>query len=174
MLFIILWAVVVLIAIAGLVWFIWYDGMIGLGIFVFFAINLIGFMIAGAIGSATLFNGEHDTRTAITNTETLQALAVDSSVSGHFFLGSGTVDGKRVLNYITVKSDDTGTYSEVKQIKATDVRIYQDSDEPRLDTRNTYFSNPAVWPGEYPAGTDYFFHVPAGSILEDYTIDNSK
>lgn len=55
-------------------------------------------------------------------TTSLKALGTSSKVQGKFFLGSGYVDGKRVLNYIQ-QGDDGGM--RVAQVDAKDALIFR-------------------------------------------------
>lgn len=103
--------------------------------------------------------------------ETLRAVSASSSVEGRFFLGSGYVDGVRTLNYIVAEDG----YSELRQARADDSRIYEDETaQPYVTTY--YWEREAWWltPFSVGQGTSYDFHIPPASILEDFTIDNAN
>jgi len=98
----------------------------------------------------------------------LRALATSQSVQGEFFLGSGSVNGERTLNYIKrVKG-----WSEVDSAVAKASRVFEDSTSPTVTEYFYYYDNGWVLPWKILTGYSWDFHVPAGSILEDTTIDN--
>jgi len=99
----------------------------------------------------------------------LTALQTSSSVEGRtFFLGSGYINGKRTLNYIT---NDGGAY-RVQSADAVDSVIYQDSETPIVTVYEWDLENPWFAPFVLGHKHTYDFHIPEGSILSDYTIDN--
>ena len=100
----------------------------------------------------------------------LRALAVSDTVKGSFFLGSGTIGGKRVLNYIV--TDDEG-FMELQSVPTSASRIAEGDWVPSVTVNQHYKSNPWLYPwGGVGAGQTYDFRIPSGSVLEDFTIDN--
>lgn len=117
-------------------------------------------LIASAVGGTQ----------TVTSSQPLVALRTSSSVEGRFFLGTGTVDSKPVIRYIVLADDGAALLSEVE---ARQARIYQDEeDAPRVDRGSRVLDNPwiAPFPVSLGAGTAYYFHVPAGSVLESYEV----
>lgn len=105
----------------------------------------------------------------------LRAIAAGGeSVSGQFFLGSGYIDGERVINYIKQITDEDGTYSVVDSATGYAARIFEDSNEPYMLDYDWFYSNGWVIPFNVKTGDSWDFHVPAGSVLENYAIDNSQ
>lgn len=142
------------------------DSMPGLGVFLFFVVVVLGSIAAAMVLSICALGFPQ----AETSRSELRAIAVSSSVEGRFFLGSGYVDGKRVLNYITARDG----FSEVEQVRADHARIYEDADSrPYLATvdhvADVWWFAPFRVESGFPRSD---FHVPAGSILENFTIDN--
>lgn len=110
--------------------------------------------------------------TAVHETEDdrLRAVSASASIEGRFFLGSGYVNGVRTLNYIVAEDG----YSELRQARATDARIYEDESTAPYVTVYSWGKEAWWWmPGVFPVGTTYDFHIPQDSILEDFTIDNT-
>lgn len=105
----------------------------------------------------------------VRSTTQLAALSTGDGITGHFFLGSGTVDSKRVLNYI---ADDDGLYT-LEQVDADKATIRQGDYVPHVDqlatVRNDWWLAPFPVVGSFG---DYAFYIPAGSILESYQIQN--
>lgn len=100
----------------------------------------------------------------------LRAVSASSSVEGRFFLGSGYVNGVRTLNYVVALDG----YSELRQAKADNSRIYEDENGSPYVTSYEWVKE-AWWlaPGSLDMGTTYDFHIPEDSILEDFTVDNA-
>jgi ABC-type multidrug transport system fused ATPase/permease subunit len=101
----------------------------------------------------------------------LRAVALGGSIEGHFFLGTGTVDGKRVINYVAQHEDG---YVTVEQVDARNAYIYEDESSNPTVTAHHWRASEwwlSLWPTD--RGTNYSFHVPPGSVLENYTIDNA-
>lgn len=100
----------------------------------------------------------------------LAALSDNSSVHGRsFFLGSGWVDEKRVIDFV----EDEGEYSTLGRVDADDSRIYEDEGTNPYMIRTDYWFE-AWWlvPEKTTTSTTYEFHIPDGSILGSYSIDN--
>lgn len=119
----------------------------------------------GLLALAFLIPGEKIT----SETYELRAISSSSAVQGKFFLGSGYVNGKRTLNYIAQEDG----YSRLGQaIAGPSARVYEDSDDPTVIEYTFWYSNGWVAPWEVETGYAWDFHVPADSILEDFTITN--
>lgn len=125
--------------------------------------GMVGFGILALVSLAiptTLHSQAHDE---------LRAVSASSSIEGRFYLGSGYVDGKRVLNYITAEDG----YSELKQADASASRVFEDEGADPYVISYDWAKDAWWWiPGAFPMGTTYDFHIPPASILEDFTVDN--
>lgn len=121
-----------------------------------------------AICVAFFWNGLTPVKTGATERD-LVALQTSSTVEGRsYFLGSGYVDGKRVLNYITV---DDGAY-RVESSDAVNSWIYESDEDPIVRVEHYDFVNPWLAPFALGGADAYSFYIPEGSVLSDYTIDN--
>lgn len=100
----------------------------------------------------------------------LAALGSGSEVDGRsYFLGGGYVNEERVLNYV---SSEDGAY-RLDSARAYNSVIYQDEEKsPRVIVREWEGQNPWIFPFAVNSATTYEFHIPDGSILENYTISN--
>lgn len=105
-------------------------------------------------------------------TETLKALDTGSGISGRsYFLGGGYIGTTRVLNYMTQDKDG---FVRLASADASVSAVKEDA-EPGTARVKTYMVQESQynlwpWPGRtYP---NYEFHVPAGSVVESYTVDN--
>lgn len=102
-----------------------------------------------------------------TVTRELRAISTATSTDGRFyFLGGGYIKDRRVLNYI-VKQDG---YSSLDYEFASDARIYEDTEEPTVTQYYQYYGNEWITP--WPLGHTYSvdFHIPEGSVLEDFSV----
>lgn len=125
--------------------------------------------VAAAEGIAYPFTGTaYDT-----HRNNLEVIADSPGVSGQFFLGIGGVATQLTVSYY--QATDYG-YSQPRSVTAdggTDVRIYEDSPTPYVIKRFPHSAH--EWVGSLFNGTNtkgvYEFHVPAGTIKRDYTLD---
>jgi hypothetical protein len=103
---------------------------------------------------------------------TLRALNVGDSTGGSFFLGSGSVNGEKSLDYIVQDEDNGDTWSEVKSVDADYSRVYEDTEtEPYMLVREKDLTNYGVWPWPSITVERYDFHIPKGSVSSDITVD---
>jgi hypothetical protein len=96
----------------------------------------------------------------------LASLGSTQGVSGEFFLGSGTVNGARELTY--VKQD--GDHYVATEADGDSSFIYQDTSGPSVTEYEWFYANGWVLPWNFDTGWSYDFHVPKGTILNDYRI----
>jgi hypothetical protein len=128
------------------------------------------FLIAACITGAAL--GVERTETKYVTP--LKALATSSKISGSFFLGSGYVEGKRTLNYITADGDR----NYIRQQDASASVVIEDitTGQPHMLALEQCYDSGWIMPWkmckDINEGVAYEFHVPAGSVLSDYTVDN--
>jgi len=92
----------------------------------------------------------------------------NSSVSGAFFLGSGTVDGK--MAYSFYQKDGNG--AKLEQVNARDVIVYQDTEKPYI-IRETGCTGDWQWIAEcgYDSTVLKEIHVLKGSIKNNFDLD---
>lgn len=103
------------------------------------------------------------------NDHELVALQTDSSLQGRsYFLSGGYINDVRVLNYIT---EDDGAY-QLAEADASASLIYQDSTDATVTINEWDMENPWFAPWSFGHTHTYVFHVPAESILSDYTVTN--
>jgi hypothetical protein len=106
----------------------------------------------------------------------LKALATGSKVTGRFYLGSGSIEGKRTVNYITADGDR----NYIRQQDASASVVIEDitTGQPHMIALQKCYESPWIMPWkmckDINEGIAFEFHVPAGSVLSDYTVDNSK
>lgn len=105
----------------------------------------------------------------------LSILDASSSSNGEsFFLGKGTLYSQRVLNYFYEESDAEETWTEFAYAYAEDSRIFEDETETPYVTVRTYTSTvKAIVPFTFNLdNAEYDFHIPEGSITNDYKVSN--
>ncbi|MEA5453273.1 hypothetical protein SPF06_00925 [Sinomonas sp. JGH33] len=104
-------------------------------------------------------------------THSLRALATSSTINskfgGSFMLSYGYVKGERVLNYVA----EDGSAVTVRQAFADHAVIYEDGGRS-VEVTHTAKANGWLAPWTEARPDSYVFHVPAGSIQSDYTIQN--
>lgn len=168
----IFWVLVVLAAavvVGTFIYFAFLDDLgmgIGFGLLSAFLAAICSAIVGGGVLALSLIwiPGEKVTH----ETFPLRALATSSTVQGRFFLGSGYVDGKRTLNYV---AQDDG-FARIDQGIGSASRIFEGAEKPTVTEYTYWYSNGWVIPWEFTTGYSWDFRIPAGSILEDYTITN--
>src|SRR4029453_12012690 len=110
----------------------------------------------------------HDTEKT---TISLKALGNKSAVDGQFFLGGGYIGEKQVINYVR----DIGSGgSKIESMPADQATLFEDTTTPHLNIIKTVKTMPDVIPWYYGSDMHYDFHIPAGSVLQNYKVDVSK
>lgn len=131
-----------------------------------FATATVGFFILLVLCATVPFQ----TTQTSENSYPLKALNNNSQTSGHsYFLGGGYVNEERVLNYI---ASDQGAYY-VRSAPADHSKVYEGSEQTEVTIREHEGRNKWIVPWAFKGTTTYEFHIPAESILSDYTLDNS-
>lgn len=142
----------------------------GIGILVFFA-SVIGFGIALAVVVSNNIGSFKAVDTEKT-TLSLRALANTSNIDGRlYFLGGGYIGEQQVINYITQTGNGAIRLDSMPAAQAT---IFEDSNTPHLNIIKTVRYMPDVVPWELGSTMHYDFHIPAGSVLENYKVDVAK
>jgi len=93
-------------------------------------------------------------------------------VTGSFFLGSGSLDGKPCYTYYYIDKDSAGTFYVPRTIPVDNVTIYEeDRSDGELEVTVEVFLDPtlnlisAPYPSYY-----YAFHIPRGSIVQQFSL----
>lgn len=105
------------------------------------------------------------------NSYTIRALANNSGIEGSFFLGSGYIEGKQVFNYIT---EDGNGAIRLQSMDASQATIFEDTNNAHLRIIKTVRSLPSVVPWDLGSTMHYDFHIPKGSVIQNYKVDVAK
>lgn len=97
----------------------------------------------------------------------IYALQDNLTTEGSFFLGSGHIDDE--LKYFYVKETDVG-YT-VCNVDADDSYIRYTNDRCHIEKQTYEFTNKFVAAIAIPMSDRYIFHIPDGSILNNYAVD---
>lgn len=97
----------------------------------------------------------------------IYALQDNLTTEGSFFLGSGHINDE--LKYFYVKETDVG-YT-VCNVDADDSYIRYTTDRCHIEKQSYKFSNDFVAAIAIPMSERYIFHIPDGSILNNYAVD---
>lgn len=160
-------ALVALVAIAGAVLSVKADEGPFLGLCVGATLGLALTLVASMI--AVPFMPKPDHRYAVgAECTPIKSLASSSSVHGDFFLGTGVVDGKRVINYVT---QEPGGGMTLRQVDAATSYIYEDGREC-MSIDHHWDEWPAFVPWRNNEFDMHVFHVPRGSVASDFVITN--
>ncbi|MFZ3068728.1 MAG: hypothetical protein WA052_00220 [Microgenomates group bacterium] len=104
----------------------------------------------------------------VRETKLLHNLYEDATVSGGFFLGSGSIDETEYLFFNTVTED--GMIHPEKVEKYTEVYIVEGSGQPRLEI--AYYVPSDKWKWWINGGYEnvYIFYIPEGSVDSGYRV----
>jgi hypothetical protein len=168
MLFWVLIALVVLLT----VFFVWREmgDSYGMPVMTGFLALFLGVVVAGLIFLACSWFIPQEVEKVSTRTHALKSMGTSSALNGRaYFLGGGYINEKRVLNYISQR--EAGAI-RVEQAEAEDSVIFEDTNKPTVTVDHYDYLN--KWVSPWPIwGTDkYTFHIPAGSVVESYSLDN--
>lgn len=134
---------------------------------------LFGGIVGGAIIGILLSTNGHNVEHVKSSEETLKlkALTNDSKLAGRsYYLGS-YIGQYRTLNYIT----ETNGAVRVESAFASSSTIYEDTPQnPTVKVEEYKKRLSWLLPWDLSGYTTYEFHVPSGSVLEGYSIDNNK
>lgn len=94
----------------------------------------------------------------------------NTTISGKFFLGSGSISEVMHYHYFY---EDNGGYRYDKLSVEDDVMIFEeDLEDAYLLIKKDECVNKFSWFGVCKSGdSSYEFHIPAGSILKEYSLD---
>lgn len=138
--------------------------MVVLGLFMSFAISLLGAMAGLGIAFSLPANNE-----TVTKQVELVSLQDNSSTEGHFLLGCGSIDGK--MKYTYYYEVEEGAY-KMAQKDIDDVIIKFWDKTPILETKTVQMDD-SFWNWfamDMPIET-HIFYVPQGTIKNDYNLD---
>lgn len=145
----------------------WEDEWFGLvqGFFISLGIALAWLL---AVGLLVFVSGMMSYNHEESESVSLRALGSDSSVSGSFFLGSGYVNGERVLSYI--KENKNGSFT-TGQVEGKHAEIWELEDaKPQMVTHTQYSDRWWLIPERVKTGTWWEFRVPEGSVSESFEV----
>lgn len=134
----------------------WCFGMPGLA--------AVAFALALMIGAGVT------TGPQVYTTYELRALQTTKDLEGRFFLGTGTIKEERMVAYLRYVDG----YTELRSAPADRSRIFEDGgDKPYVQKWGTVIDNPVLLPfkSAWRFGELWDFHVPAGSVIENYTVE---
>ena len=97
----------------------------------------------------------------------IYALQDNMTTEGRFFLGSGHIDNE--LKYFYVKQTDVG-YT-ISNVDVDNAYIQYTSDRCYVEKQQGKFNNWFVRLIAEPMDVRYIFHIPEGSIINNYSID---
>lgn len=134
--------------------------------------TVVGCVVAGVIGLFA-YTGTHWEQTRRTP---LVSVADGSSTHGSFFLGSGSVDGSPSFTWYESDGENSFIRQQTDAYDAT-IHYVEKGVQPYYTLReqkpNEGFFEP-TWGFNVsdPAGLDYDFYIPRGSITHSYRLDN--
>lgn len=127
---------------------------------------IISFFIMTLV-SATVDSCADKTWSTVEDSD-IYALQDNLTTEGSFFLGSGHISDE--LRYFYVKETDFG-YT-VCNVDADNSYIRYTTDRCHIERQTCTFSNDFVAAIAFPmTNTRYVFHIPDGSILNNYAVD---
>lgn len=132
-------------------------------------ITILGMAIGAVLmtfSSAIANSCADKTWTTVEDTD-IYALQDNLTTEGSFFLGSGHINDE--LKYFYVKETDVG-YT-VCNVDADDSYIRYTTDRCHIERQTYEFTNGFVKLIALPMSDRYIFHIPDGSILNNYAID---
>lgn len=145
------------------------DGIISL-IFLPPMCSILGFMVAMVVG-AIAFGSMHEVKG---RPVPLHNIVDNNTTRGHFFLGSGNIDGIPQYSWYEETAPDTYERRDVDADMAT-IHLY-DGTPHYVATKAV--SNYGFWNTwgvnvgySSPYETHYDFYIPRGSITRDYELD---
>lgn len=124
-------------------------------------------MCFGALGIASLFANSHYEKT---NEIQIIALQDNGKVSGSFFLGSGSIDGKMQYTYMT---KDNNNEMEMKQIDIDHASLIY-SNTPKVEEYEKFFDKKIIkffFGDQTFYSTKYKIYIPERTIKENYNVD---
>lgn len=138
-------------------------GQLVLGFVAWFVLALI------FSGIATATAGDY--QYVSTDEKPLVALQTRDSVNGNFrggvFASYGSIDGKRVISYVT-KAENGGIRTGT--VDADEAVIYEEDGKPRMETLHWEKRNDFVMGGIAAKTETYVIYVPVGSLVENYEV----
>lgn len=149
------------------------EDVVGGSVATFFAGIFVGFIVMAITIPIVIETNKKDivARDAEDNSYTIRALANNSGIEGSFFLGSGYIEGKQVFNYIT---EDGNGAIRLQSMDAAQATIFEDTNNAHLRVIKTVRSIPGVVPWDIGSTMHYDFHIPKGSIIQNYKVDVTK
>lgn len=101
----------------------------------------------------------------------LKALGTDEKLGGHYFiLGGGILNESST--YKVMKETDSGDGGFfMKEVNVSSATIYEDTTAPYMVKINESADYPWLFPFAFGRGDTYEFHVPTGTVVQNYNVD---
>lgn len=152
-----------------------YMGRALFGYFSDYLSGLIGGAFVGAmvsLASAVVISVVIPATPIFESNAPIKALKDGNTVSGSFFLGTGTVDGE--IEYRFMSEEEDGGL-RMNTVSADDAVIYDTTDAPRVETYTYEFKSRLVrllfGPGPLLQDAEYRIYVPEGTVKYEYVVD---
>lgn len=131
----------------------------------------------GLLFSAVLTDDERTIVREDSSTVQIQALHTGTTASGYLSFGAGVYGEQRTINYLVKAKDESGkTYAQTGQVLAAGVNIYQDeTDAPYMESVDTYvyeYNFFGALKGKHVSSWQTSFHIPEGSVVEEFEVTN--
>lgn len=101
----------------------------------------------------------------------LHAIVDNSEITGDFFLGCGSIGEDKYYSYI-IETERGKTVETLKIEECNDIYFKDTVETPMLKYYESEFEKDWWYWFAFPTEDNYWvFHIPEGSIIEDYEID---
>ena len=101
----------------------------------------------------------------------LHAIVDNSEITGNFFLGCGSIGEDKYYSYI-IETERGKTVKTLKIEECNDIYFKDTVETPMLKYYEPEFEKDWWYWFAFPIEDNYWvFHIPEGSIIEDYEID---
>lgn len=138
-----------------------FGAIIGLFAGVFASVLLLAMIM-----SATAFLSPKDKVLEGGTKVSIRALDASTGIEGEFYLRSGYIEEKKVLDYIS----ETDGIIKLGRVPAEDTTLRESDESPVLITRTYHLVNGWVAPGAISTVEEYEFIIPEGSIQEGFAV----
>lgn len=145
----------------------------GDGISSFFLTIIFGSIL---FGLALLIVGASTTGTVVwkhigTETHSLTALGTNTQTAGKTFYLGRSYTSDSTINFIT-KGDDKAI--RINNAPAQSSVIFEDNQKPSVTITTVEETREWLVPWNFSKRNSYEFHIPEGSVLENYSVDVNK
>lgn len=150
----------------------WYGYNEEMAWFFSFVGIIVGILGAIAVTSMVSYIVTNDNNTVYVKTSETQIIALqdNSSVSGSFFLGSGSIKGVMKYTYLTNTEDGI----KMNQVNSESSYILEENaSNPRIIVSTPEFTNKSLWWWATSPwrGVKTQIYIPKGSVKTNYNVD---